>query len=187
MALRFGWLSRVIVVSALLVGRDSEARKVGGPTGRPPVLQTSSWQTHIDATYGFAIGYPNDCVILKEGKLPTPTQLPAVQRVRFQQKEIAAGQFADLEPPRFTIHVFKRSSGRSLRDWLDSSGLLPLGSEISAVRLKGAGKGFRVGLRQQLAPNEFVYFATEKYVYGLIPLGPESGKMLASFRLIKTP
>ena len=186
MALRFGWLSRVIVVSALLVGCDSEARKIGGPTGQSSVLQTSSWQTHIDATYGFAIGYSNDCVILKEGKL-TPTQLPVVQRARFQQKEIAAGQFADLEPPRFTINVFKRSSGRSLRDWLDSFGLLPLGSEISAVQLKGAGKGLKVALRQQLAPNEFVYFATEKYVYGLIPLGPESGKMLASFRLIKTP
>ena len=26
---------------------------------------------------------------------------------------------------------------------------------------------------QQLAPNEFLYFATDQYVYGLIPFGPE--------------
>ena len=74
-----------------------------------------------------------------------------------------------------------------MRDWLDSFGLLPPGSEISAVRLAGASEGLRVALRQQLAPNEFVYFATDKYVYSLIPFGPENAKMLTSFRLIGTP
>ncbi len=185
--LRVGWLSNVIVASVVLASCESAARQIGEPTGPSPVIQTAGWLMHTDSTYGFAVGYPNDCVILKEATLPTPTQPPAVQRVRFQQKDIAAGQFADLEPPRFTIRVFTRSSGRSLREWLDSFGLLPPGSEISAVRLEGASDGLRVALRQQLAPNEFVYFATDKYVYGLIPLSPESADMLASFRLIGTP
>ncbi len=83
-----------------------------------------------------------------------------------------------------TIQVFPRPSGRSLRDWLDSFGLLPPGSEIAAVQLPGAREGLRVALRQQLAPNEFLYFTTDQYVYGLIPLGPEGKKMLTSFRLI---
>ncbi|NOU11793.1 MAG: hypothetical protein HOO98_17495, partial [Nitrospira sp.] len=48
-------------------------------------------------------------------------------------------------------------------------------------------EGVNVALRQQLAPNEFLYFATDQYVYGLIPFGPESAKMLTSFRLIMTP
>ena len=184
---RVGWLSNVIVASAVLASCDSAARQIGGPTESSPVIQTAGWLMHRDSTYGFAVGYPNDYVILKEAALPAPTQPPMVQRVRFQQKDIAAGQFADLEPPMFTIHVFTRSSGRSLRDWLDSFGLLPPGSEISAVRLEGASDGLRVALRQQLAPNEFVYFMTDKYVYGLIPLGPDKAEILASFRLIQTP
>ena len=184
---RVGWLSNMIVASVVLASCDNETRQIGGPTGSSPVIQTAGGLMHTDSTYGFAVGYPKDYVILKEAALPTPTQPPMVQRVRFQQKEIAAGQFTDLEPPMFTIHVFTRSSGRSLRDWLDSFGLLPPGSEITAVRLAGASEGLRVALRQQLAPNEFVYFATDTYVYGLIPLGPERADMLASFRLIGSP
>ena len=126
-------------------------------------------------------------MLLTEGPIQTTTQPTAVQRVRFQRKHIAAGQFADLEPPMLTIQVFPRPSGRSLRDWLNSFGLLPPGSEITAVQLPGAREGMKVALRQQLAPNEFLYFATDQYVYGLIPLGPESEKMLASFHLIMTP
>lgn len=184
---RVGWLSYVIVASVVLANCDSAAQQLDRPTRVSPVIQTKGWQMHTDPTYGFAVEYPKEYVILKEVTLPTPTQPPAVQRVRFQQKHIAAGQFADREPPMLTIQVFSRPSGRSLHDWLNSFGLLPPGSEITAVQLPGAREGVRVALRQQLAPNEFLYFATDQYVYGLIPFGPESAKMLASFRLIVTP
>lgn len=184
---RVGWLSYVIIASVFLASFDSAARQLDRPTGASPVIQTKGWQMHNDPTYGFAIDYPKRYVILKEVTLPTPTQPAAVQRVRFQQEDIAAGQFADLEPPMLTIQVFPRPSGRSLSDWLNSFGLLPPGSKIAAIQLPGAREGVRVALRQQLAPNEFLYFATDQYVYGLIPFGPESEKMLASFRLIVTP
>ncbi|TKB66938.1 MAG: hypothetical protein E8D52_14775 [Nitrospira sp.] len=184
---RVRWLSHVIVASVVLANCESAARQLDRPTGTSPVIQTKGWQMHTDPVYGFAIEYPKGYVILKEITLPTPNQPAAVQRVRFQQKHIAAGQFADLEPPMLTIQVFPIPSGRSLRDWLNSFGLLPPGSEITAVQLPGAREGVRVALRQQLAPNEFLYFATDQYVYGLIPLGPENEKMLASFRLIMTP
>ena len=184
---RAGWLLNLMVASVVLASCDSAARQLDRPMGASPVIQMKGWQMHTDPTYGFAVEYPKGYVILKEGTLPTPTQPPAVQRVRFQRKDIAAGQFADREPPVLTIHVFARSSGRSLRDWLDSFGLLPPGSEIATVQLPGAREGVRVALRQQLAPNEFLYFATDKYVYGLIPFGPEGANMLRSFRLIGTP
>jgi hypothetical protein len=71
-----------------------------------------------------------------------------------------------------------------LREWLDSSGLLPPGSEVSSVRLTGVKEGLRVTLRQQPAPNEFVYLETGQYVYGLVPYGAKGGKMLRSFRLL---
>ena len=184
---RVEWLLNVLVASVILASCDSAARQTDRSMGSSPVIQTKGWQMYTDPTYGFAVEYPKDYVILKETTLPTPTQPPAVQRIRFQRTDIAAGQFADFEPPGFTIHVFVRSSGHSLRDWLHSFGLLPPGSEISAVRMAGASEGVRVALRQQLAPNEFVYFATDQYVYRLIPFGPESAKILTSFRLIGTP
>jgi hypothetical protein len=180
------WLLNLMVAIVVLASRDSAARQLDRPTGMSPVIQTKGWQMHTDHTYGFAIEYPKGYVILKEVTLPTPTQPPAVQRLRLQRKDIAAGQFADLEPPALTIQVFPRPSGHSLREWLDSFGLLPPGSEIASVQLQGAHEGLRVTLRQQLAPNEFLYFATDRYVYSLIPFGHEGENMLTSFRLTRT-
>lgn len=182
---RVGWLSKMIVVGLVLASCDSTVRQVGRSTESAPVVQTESREKHTDRTYGFTVKYyPKDYVLLTEDSLQTTTQPQAVQRVRFQRRDIAAGQLADPEPPGLTISVFERSPGRLLHEWLDSSGLLPPGSEISSVRLSGAKEGLRVALRQQPAPNEFVYFATDQYVYGLIPFGAKGGKMLRSFRLI---
>jgi hypothetical protein len=183
---RVGWLSKMIVLGAVLASCDSTVRQVGKSTESSTVVQTEGREKYTDHTYGFTVKYsPKDYVLLTEGPLQTTTQPPAVQRVRFQRKDIAAGQVADHESPGLTISVFTpRSPGRSLPEWLDSCGLLPPGSEISSVRLSGAKEGLRVALRQQPAPNEFVYFATDQYVYGLIPFGAKGGKMLRSFRLI---
>ncbi|MBH0180587.1 MAG: hypothetical protein HP490_02640 [Nitrospira sp.] len=50
------------------------------------------------------------------------------------------------------------------------------------------GKGMAAyegwGSRQQPVPNEFVYLATDQYVYGLVPYDAKGGKMLRSFRLL---
>lgn len=183
--LRAGWYSIMIVAGVVLASCDSTVRQIGKSTESSTVVQTEGREKHADHTYGFTVKYsPKDYVLLTEGPLQTTTQPPAVQRVRFQPKDIATGQVADRESPGLTISVFTLSQGRSLGEWLDSSGLLPPGSEISLIRLSGAKEGLRVALRQQPAPNEFVYFATDQYVYGLIPFGAKGGKMLRSFRLI---
>jgi hypothetical protein len=176
----------MIVVGGLLASCDSTVRQIGkSSTESSPVVRTEGREKYTDRTYGFTVKYyPKDYVLLTEGPLQTTTQPPAVQRVRFQRKDIAAGQFDDHEPPGLTISVFERSPGGSLREWLDSSGLLPPGSEISSVRLTGVKEGLRVTLRQQPEPREFVYFATDQYVYGLIPFDVKGGKMLRSFRLL---
>ena len=182
---RVGRFSMVIVVGLVLASCDSTVRQVGRSTELAPVVQNESREKHTDRTYGFTVKYyPRDYLLLTEDSLQTTTQPPAVQRVRFQRRDIATGQFADPEPPGLTISVFERSPGRSLREWLDSSGLLPPGSEISSVRLTGVKEGLRVTLRQQPAPNEFVYLATDQYVYSLIPFGAKGGKILRSFRLL---
>jgi hypothetical protein len=182
---RVGWLSKMIVVGLVLASCDNTVRQIGRPMESSSVVQTESREKYADHTYGFTVKYyPKEYVLLTDGSIQTPTQPPAVQRVRFQRKDIAASQVADHEPPGLTVSVFERSPERSLREWLDSSGLVPPGSEISSVRLTGVKEGLRVTQPQQPAPNEFVYFATDQYVYGLIPYGAKGGKMLRSFRLL---
>jgi len=183
---RVGWFSMMIVVGGLLASCDSTVRQVGkSSAGSSPVVQTESREKYADHTYGFTVKYyPKEYVLLTDGSIQTPTQPPAVQRVRFQRKDIATGQVVDHEPPGLMISVFERSPGRLLHEWLESSGLVPPGSEISSVRLTGVKEGLRVTLRQQPAPNEFVYLANDQYVYGLVPYDAQGGKMLRSFRLL---
>jgi hypothetical protein len=182
---RAGWFSMVIVAGVVLAGCDSTVRHIGRPAESLPVVQAESREKYADHTYGFTVKYyPKEYVLLTDDPHQATTQPPAVQRVYFQRNDIAAGQVAGNEPPGLTISVFERSPGRSLHEWLDSSGLLPPGSEVSSVRLTGVKEGLRVTLRQQPAPNEFVYLATDQYVYGLVPYGAKGGKMLRSFRLL---
>jgi hypothetical protein len=183
---RVGWFPMMIVVGGLLASCDSTVRQIGkSSTESSPVVQTERREKHTDHTYGFTVKYyPKEYVLLTDGPIQTATQPSAVQRVRFQRKDIAAGQVAGNEPPGLTVSVFERSPERLLQEWLDSSGLLPPGSEISLVRLTGVKEGLRVTVRQQPEPNEFVYFETDQYVYGLVPYGANGGKMLRSFRLL---
>lgn len=180
-----GWFSMMIVMGVVFAGCDSTVRQIGRSTESSTAVQTESREKYADHTYGFTVKYsPKEYVLLTDDPHQAATQPPAVQRVHFQRKDIAAGQVADHEPPELTISVFERSPSPSLREWLDSSGLLPPGSEISPVRLTGVKEGLRVTQPQQPAPNEFVYLATDQYVYALVPYGAKGGKMLRSFRLL---
>jgi hypothetical protein len=183
---RVSWLSKMIVVCLVLAGCDTTVRQIGkSSTESSPVVQAESREKYADHTYGFTVKYyPREYVLLTEDPHQATTQPPAVQRVYFQRTDIAAGQVADHEPPGLTISVFELPPGRLLGEWLDASGLLPPGSEISLVRLTGVKEGLRVTLRQQSAPNEFVYLANDQYVYALVPYGAKGGKMLRSFRLL---
>ena len=181
----FGRLSGMIVASLLVAScSGTEAQDVSGPTGQSPVIDKAGWQTYTDSAYGFSVQYPEEYVILAEAALPTPTRPPAVQRVRFQEKRIAASQFAELEPARFSIDVFEHRPAVALRDWLRSGEVMPAGASVTPVQIEGAQEALRVALRQQLAPNEFDYVSTARYVYRLTPLGQHGEQMLASFRLL---
>jgi hypothetical protein len=182
---RVSWLSKMILVGLVLAGCDGTVRHISKPAESSPVVQAESREKYADHTYGFTVKYyPKEYGLLTDGSIQTPTQPPAVQRVRFQRKDIAAGQVADHEPPGLTVSVFELPPGRLLGEWLDSSGLLPPGSKTSSVRLTGVKEGLRVTQPQQPAPNEFVYLANDQYVYGLVPYGAGGGKMLRSFRLL---
>jgi len=148
------------------------------PSGTVP----AGWLTYSDATFGFALAYPNEFGIVPESEPPPGG---ALRRVRFLEAEIVGGQFADLEPPRFTVAVFALGQSATLADWARSAGRLPRDATTTPVDLAGAREGLRIQLSLQMAPNDFFYFRTDQYVYALTPLGLHSAEMLDSFRLIR--
>ena len=141
------------------------------------------WRMYEDKTYGFSIKYPRQFVILPEKGEHGDAPVSRVHRVRFQDRKVASWQTADLEPPQFMIEVFKTDGAAPLKDWLQSAQWIGQSDTIEPFEVEGARDGLRVRLMQQLAPNEFYYVATEKYVFRLTPLGPHGPEMLATFRL----
>lgn len=172
-------------VAAVLIamGCANSGQQPADSSGPSPAAP-SGWQTYSDTAFAFAVDFPPDYVIQSEPAQPAATRRPPLRRVRFQQRDIAAGQFADREPAKFTIDVFERIGRQGLREWLQSEGRLPQDALVTSVRLAGADEGMRVQMRQQLSPNDFIYFARGEYIYALTPIGDQGGQMLASFRFL---
>lgn len=143
----------------------------------------SEWPTYRDKAYSFTIRYPKTFVILREPTRQSEAALHVRHRVRFQDKQLAAGQTAAIEPPQFSIEVLENERSLSLRDWLASAVHVGAEDSVEPFHLDGAGEGLRVRYAMQLAPNEFYYFARGKYIFKLTPLGQYSEQMLNSFRL----
>jgi hypothetical protein len=146
-----------------------------------PAAQTN-WATYQDPVTGFSVRYPSEYVVLPEPR-PLPDSTPGlVQRVRFQAKQVASGQLADVEPPRFRVEVFDAPAG-SLRAWLDANNRLAHGAVVQAVTAPQTREAARVTTPLLLAPNVFYYYLTARYVFYVVPLGPFTDDMLASFRV----
>jgi hypothetical protein len=175
-----GWGSRVALLTALGVvgtlGSNARAKvaQAPGAGGSTPV----GWLVFTDTSHRFEVAYPPEFAIIPEKSEATGV----VKRVRFQDKQLLATPFGELEPARLTIEVFSATT-TSLGEWLRSTGRLPAGATVTRRSLTGANEGARVQLRQQLAPNDFYYFSTDSFVYRLAPLGLHSSEMLASFRV----
>jgi hypothetical protein len=167
-----------MITAITLIGYASHAQRSISFTAR----EHSKWQRYSDKTYGFSIQYPGAYVILSERDDQADGGPERLHRVRFQDREVASWQTANLEPPKFTVEVFKRG-GASLRDWLQSLQWIASTDSVESFHVEGAREGLRVRNMQQLAPNEFYYVSTEKYVFRLTPLGEHGPGMLASFRV----
>ena len=174
-----------IVPSSPSGASEQGLEEKGGLPGQSSANEgPQKWLIYTDTAYGFSVKYPDTYVILPE---PTPlpaTTPPVVHRVRFQDQQRASGQFVDREPAQFAIEVFELAPPAPLREWLHSARLIPARATVEHVHLVAAGHGLRVRLAVMIAPNEFYFFATKKYVYRLTPLGPYSKYMIDSFQII---
>ena len=90
-----------------------------------------NWLIYLDPTYKFSLEYPENYVILAENE-PLGLSDPNLKyRVRFQDPELAEGDTAQYEIPKFTIVVFDLGS-QSLESFLNSKAN---GSEREAIRI----------------------------------------------------
>lgn len=146
----------------------------------------AEWRTYTDKAYGFSIKYPDTLIVLREPKSQPVTTPRFVHRVRFQDKQLASAQTADLEPPQFSIEVLEHNGSAPLREWLRSNAQIGADDTVELVHLDGAEDGLRLRYAVQLAPNDFYYFARGKYIFRLTPLGLHGEEMLNSFRFDKS-
>ena len=171
----------VLAVAALTFIACS--RPAGSSTEQSEHDGLHRWRMYEDKTYGFSIKYPRQFVILPERDSQEEAPAGLLHRVRFQDRQVASWQTADLEPPQFMIEVFKAESLVSLRDWLRAAQWVASDDTVEPFEVEGAREGLRVRQMQQLAPNDFYYVATERYVFRLTPLGEHGPRMLSTFRL----
>jgi hypothetical protein len=176
------WQRLAVTVVLLVVGCGGTLTGTETPTMPAAPAGQTTWSTYLDPVTGFSVRYPSEYVVLPEPR-PLPDSTPRlVQRVRFQVKQIAAGQFADTEPSTFRVEVFDAPAG-SLRTWLDANTRLPSGAVVQAVTAPQTREAARVTTPLLLAPNVFYYYLTARYVFYVVPLGPFTDDMLASFRV----
>ena len=163
----------------VVAGCASDAQPAG-PTGVVP----AGWEIYRNVPYRFSVAYPPDAVLLPEPTRSSGSTPPVIYRARFMNKDIAAGAFADRELPYLTIEVFERGAAATVRSWLDGAGRVPPGASANSAPNVSGFETIHVRLRQALAPNEFVYVGTDRYVYALIPLGDTGTRMAASFGVV---
>jgi|GEM_PF-1749949 len=142
--------------------------------------QPTDWQRYTDQQFGFSIAYPNTYVLLNAAAT-SATAPNLVHQVWFQDKVIAAGATAALEPPAFAVDVFANPDALALAQWLDANE--PHADATRTAVTVGNTPGYKVALTTYIAPGQFYYVAAGNAVYRLTPLGQYGEEMLKSFRL----
>lgn len=133
--------------------------------------------------YGFAFSYPSSLVLLAEPDSLPDRRPPLVHRVRLLDRELAAGDTAELEPPQFSVEVYAAPGG-PLRPWLESLGRIPAGAAVEILEVSWAREALRVRDPRLIAPNELYWYVTGRHAFLVVALGPEGEAVHETFRLL---
>ncbi|HBL25865.1 MAG TPA: hypothetical protein DD490_03415 [Acidobacteria bacterium] len=178
-------MKRAATVLAALLAACSP--QTAGPAPVPPpgaaTAAPEGWTAYTDP-YGFTVSYPASLVLLPEPEPLPALRPPLLHRVRFLDRQLAAGDTAALEPPQFSVEVFAAPSG-PLRPWLEDNGRLSNGSGVEILEVPGAHEALRIRDPQMLAPNEFFWVAAGPNAFLIVALGPEGEAMRKTFRLTR--
>ncbi|HSL84897.1 MAG TPA: hypothetical protein VLF66_19135 [Thermoanaerobaculia bacterium] len=158
------------------------------PVAAPAPASGAEPQPAIDGQpyadpHGFAFSYPASLILLAEPDPLPERRPPLVHRVRLLDRELAAGDTADLEPPQFSVEVYAGAEG-PLRPWLQAHGRIPAGSAVEALEVPGAREALRVRDPRLLAPNEFYWYVAGRHILLVVALGSEGEAVHETFSLL---
>ncbi len=147
-------------------------------TGLPEEKVPVNWIAYADPNFGFSLRYPDIYTTLTEPQNFADVAPDLIGRFRLLEPSLAKSDFAELEPPKFSIEIYANDAGLSLNDWLDAN--LPSGDK-ETVQIDGINC---TKLTQQilLAPNQFIVCEYSGNIYKFTPLGLYSEDILASFK-----
>ena len=159
--------------------RGTPSQPVMSPSA--PIIESHpDWIVVRDVEFGFTLRCPPNLVRLPEPS-PLPDRRPSlVARLRLLDRELAAGDTAQLEPPTLAVEIFAPTA-EPLRDWLKRNGRQAAG--VSPVTVPGAIEAVRVRFPRLSAPNDFLYVRTARAVLALIPLGADGEAALSTLQL----
>jgi len=137
-----------------------------------------NWTAYTDPNFGFSLQYPDTYTILEEPPNFTEISPTMIGRLRMLEPSLANSDFAELEPPKFSIEIYANDEGLSLNAWVDAN--LP-GGDKENFEIDGANCT-KLTRQALLAPNQFIVCEYSGNMYKFTPLGLYSEEILASFK-----
>ena len=146
-------------------------------------VDKQSWQTYVNKDFGFSIDYPPSVTVVESR---TNGHGSLLLSVRLLGPEETSPVLRDRAPGRFALAVFANRERLALAAWLDANGW-PFGAglgDASSIEIGGAA-ALDIATGRMLAPNRYIYVASNGVIIRMAPIGSESERILNSFRLLK--
>ncbi len=161
---------------------SAEGAAIAGETNIPDAASeipaNIKWIEYKDPDLGFSLKYPDIYTILKEPLTFKDSVPNLIGRFRLLEPSLANSDFAEMEPPKFSIEIFSNSQAQPLSDWIKtnySSGE-SINTEVDGLSCT------KVTLKIQLAPNQFIVCNRNNMLYKFTPSGLLSKEILDSFK-----
>lgn len=146
--------------------------------GNPEKGAAMQWTTYTDPAFGFSLSYPDSYAILPERERLARIAPHLLGRCRFLEHDLARSEFAEMEPPKFSVEIYANPAGQSLQGWIQEHAP---GGDLEDIVLD-TRNCLQLSLRAQMAPNQFVFCAYDERIYKFTPMGTSSREMLNSFK-----
>lgn len=156
-------------------GSEAGSRPGGNSSGSGTAMQ---WINYKDPTFGYSLTYPDIYTTLKEPQTFNNIAPDLIGRFRLLEPSLAKSDFAEMEPPKFSIEIYSNTKGLALKDWVNSS---YSGEEMENVKVSGIDC-IKISLKIQLAPNQFILCNHDNKIYKFTLAGNQSKEILDSFK-----
>jgi hypothetical protein len=145
----------------------------------------SDWSAYVNARFGFAFSYPPSLRVVES---QDPGEGARLLRLRLLGPAEDAPLVRERVPGHFALEVFANPHRLAPQPWLEAHGwpFGPQGTTLAPITVGGRA-ALEVSTGRMLAPNRYIYVATEHVMIRLAPIGRDAEAILHSFSLRNTP